>query len=93
MNNPHYENRLPGNAKYGAICAVNYVAISRSEKFIFRNQRTALRKLLQRLDLLFQSQNKGCGILWAIIGDVGPDFLYIPLGCWRNMDAIFYGHL
>ena len=85
-------NCIPGNTEYGSVGAIQKMAIGGAELLVFRDQRTALGKLLKRDDLLLKAPDESSGVLRAVGGDVTPYLLDIVLGSRRNLDFIFYGH-
>lgn len=83
---------LAGYTEDGAVGAMKQMAIRGAELFVFRDQRAALRELLQRVDLLLQSYDEGSGVFRAVVGNIRPDFLDITFGCRGDFDVIFYAH-
>jgi hypothetical protein len=92
MDYPQYDDRSSGNAKDGAVGAVEEMAVERCELFVFGDQRTVFGELLKCSSLLLQPRDECSGLLVAVGSDVGPDLLNIPF-CGRcDLDAMSCGH-
>ena len=77
MNHAHDVNGLPGDSKQSAIVTIQKVTVVRSQVLVLWDQRTSLRKMLQRIELLFHLEDESISVGRTVCGNKAPDRLNI----------------
>lgn len=92
MHYPKNDHPGPGDLEDSPIVPVQEMAIGGPEEFVFRNERTALGKSLQRSDLLLDATDKrGCRV-GIVMWNVLPNLSDIRLCDGSNLNPVYCGH-